>query len=112
MAAKPISLPEPKRRPAEVNKTNDPKYCPYHRIISHPKKDCHVFKDIIKDMIKWREIEKEGALPKGPTASSNAASMFEQRMTLPHRPQKLMKGFQRFYDHFMWPPSNLLLTMV
>ena len=51
MAAKAISLPDPKR-PAEVNKTNDPRYCPYHRIVSHPIKDCYVFKDIIEDMIR------------------------------------------------------------
>ena len=47
MAAKAFFLPKAKR-PAEVNMTNDPKYCSYHRIISHPIKDCHVFKDIIK----------------------------------------------------------------
>jgi len=46
MAATAISLSKPKR-PAEVNKTNDPGYCPYHRIISHPIKDRYVFKDII-----------------------------------------------------------------
>ena len=50
MAAKAISFPELKR-PAEVNMINDPKYCSYHRIISHPIKYCYVFKDIIKDMI-------------------------------------------------------------
>jgi len=46
MAAKAISFPEPKR-PAEVNMTNDPKYCSYHRIISYRIKDCYLFKDII-----------------------------------------------------------------
>ena len=71
MATKAISLPEPKR-PAEVNKINDPRYCPYHRIISHPIKDCYVFKDIIEDMIIRGEIEIEGTPRKGPTASSNA----------------------------------------
>jgi len=52
--------------------TNDPKYCSYHRIISHPIKDCYVFKDVIKDMIRRGEIEMEGAPAKGLTASSNA----------------------------------------
>jgi len=78
MAAKPISLLEPKR-PAEVNKTNDPKYCLYHRIISHPIKDCYVFKYIIEDMIRRGEIEIEGTAPKGTAASSNATSMIEQK---------------------------------
>ena len=77
MTAKAISLPEPKR-PAKVNKTNDSKYCPYHRIISHPIKDCYVFKDIMEDMIRTREIKIEGAPLKGPTASSNATTTVEQ----------------------------------
>ena len=76
MAAKAISLLEPKR-PAEVNKTNDPKHCSYHRIISHPIKDCYVFKDIIEDVIRRGEIEIKGAPAKGPIVSSNATSMVE-----------------------------------
>jgi len=52
--------------------TDDPKYSLYHRIISHPIKDCYVFKDIIKDMIRRGENEIEGGLAKGPTTSSNA----------------------------------------
>ena len=78
MAAKAISLPDPKR-PAEINKTSDPRYCPYHRIVSHPIKDCYIFKDIIEDMIRRGEIEIEGAPPKGPIASSNTTSMIEQK---------------------------------
>jgi len=78
MAIKAISLLEPKRS-AEVNKTNDPKYCPYHWIISHPIKDCYVFKDIIKDMMRRGEIEIERASPKGPTISSNATLMAEHK---------------------------------
>jgi len=34
-----IELPESKR-PEEVGRTNDPKYCKYHRIISHPIEKC------------------------------------------------------------------------
>ena len=78
MAAKAISLPDLKRL-AEINMTNDPKYCSYHRIISQPIKDCYIFKDIIKDMIRRGEIEIKGAPAKGPTASSNVTSTVEQR---------------------------------
>ncbi|XP_061999350.1 uncharacterized protein LOC133716689 [Rosa rugosa] len=39
--ARVIEPPEPKRQ-SEVNKTNDPRYCQYHRIVSHPTKDCFV----------------------------------------------------------------------
>jgi len=58
---------------------NDPKYYSYHRIISHPIKDCYIFKDVIKDKIRRGEIETEGAPAKGPTASSNATPAIEQR---------------------------------
>ncbi|KAL8151477.1 hypothetical protein V2J09_021285 [Rumex salicifolius] len=50
MIAKLLTLPEPKR-PKEVGKTDDPKYCPYHRLISHPITNCYVLKDIIERMI-------------------------------------------------------------
>ena len=78
MAAKAISLLEQKR-PTKANKTNDPKHFPYHMIISHPIKDCYVLKNIVDDMIRRGEIEIEGALHKGPTTSSNAASTIEQK---------------------------------
>ena len=41
-----VELPEPKRQ-EEVGKTDDPKYCLYHRIINHPTIKCYVLKDII-----------------------------------------------------------------
>lgn len=44
--AKAIELLKPKRT-SEVNKTKDPRYCRYHRIVSHPTKDCFVLKNII-----------------------------------------------------------------
>ena len=55
MSSNLLVLPEPKR-PNEVGKTNDAKYCPYHRIISHSIKDCYVLKDIIERMVKNGEI--------------------------------------------------------
>ncbi|KAM2061591.1 hypothetical protein ACFX1T_046629 [Malus domestica] len=38
-----IELPEYKR-PEEMNRINDPKYCKYHRIVSHPVGKCFVLK--------------------------------------------------------------------
>jgi len=38
----PIELSESKS-PQKVRRTNDPKYCKYHRIISHPIEKCNVF---------------------------------------------------------------------
>ena len=47
MKEKAIQLLEPKR-PSEVDKINDPKYCRYHRIISHPLSECYILKNIIQ----------------------------------------------------------------
>jgi len=77
MATKTTSFSKPKHL-AEVNKTNNTKCYLYHKIIHHPIKNCYVFKDIIEDIIRRGEIEIEGALPKGPTESSNATSTVEQ----------------------------------
>jgi len=79
MAAKAINLLEPKW-PTEANKTNDPKCSQYHKVNSYPIKECYVFKDTIKDMIRTGEIEIEGA------------------------PNKLVKGSQRCHYHLMWSP--------
>lgn len=43
-----LTLPEI-RRPNEVGWTNNPKYCPYHRLISHLVNGCFVLK--IQDLI-------------------------------------------------------------
>ena len=41
-----IELPEMKR-PEEAEKFNDPNYCMYHRLVSHPTQRCFVLKDKI-----------------------------------------------------------------
>ena len=38
-----IKLPEYKR-PEEMGCTNDPKYCIYHRVVSHPVEKCFILK--------------------------------------------------------------------
>ena len=78
LAAKSIKLPEPKR-PAEVNKTKEPNYCRYHRLLGHTLKDCYILKDIIQEMINNQEIEidssasanvvEEGPVVKVPSVS-------------------------------------------
>ena len=55
-----IELPKPKR-PSEVNKTKNPKFCRFHRIVSHPTSDCFVLKNVIQDMIDSKEIEVESS---------------------------------------------------
>ena len=51
-----LQLPDSKR-PTEANKTDDPNYCPYHRITGHVIEDCYVFKDWLERKIKAGEIE-------------------------------------------------------
>ena len=44
-----IELP-PSKRPKEVGKENDPKYCWYHRVISHPLERCITLKEHIMQL--------------------------------------------------------------
>lgn len=50
-----IELPECKR-PEEMGRLNDPNYCHYHRIISHPVEKCFILKDLIMKLVKQRRI--------------------------------------------------------
>lgn len=57
-----LQLPESKR-PADLAKSDDPNFCPYHRVLGHKIEDCWVFKDLVEKRIKAGEIElSEGAL--------------------------------------------------
>ena len=51
-----IILPECKR-PEEMGKVDDPNYCKYHRIISHPIQKCFVLKELIMKLAKERKID-------------------------------------------------------
>ncbi|KAM1619260.1 hypothetical protein ACFX1X_018248 [Malus domestica] len=51
-----IELPECKR-PEEMNHINDPKYCKYHRIVSHPVGKCFVLKELIIQLAQQGRIE-------------------------------------------------------
>ena len=48
-----IELPESKR-PEEVERTDHPNYCEYHRIIGHPIEKYNAFRDQVL------QLEKEG----------------------------------------------------
>jgi len=37
--------------PEEVEKTNDPSYCLYHRMLGYPTKNCCIFKDVLQALI-------------------------------------------------------------
>ncbi|PIN07544.1 hypothetical protein CDL12_19889 [Handroanthus impetiginosus] len=55
LARKLIELPQSKL-PKEVGRTNDPKYCKYHRVVSHPIEKCFVFKDKVMALAKEGKI--------------------------------------------------------
>jgi hypothetical protein len=50
-----IKLPECKR-PEEMGRTNDPKYCKYHRVVSHTVEKCFVLKDLILRLVREGKI--------------------------------------------------------
>uniref|UniRef100_A0A7N2L0M9 RNA-directed DNA polymerase n=1 Tax=Quercus lobata TaxID=97700 RepID=A0A7N2L0M9_QUELO len=45
------------KRPEEMRKVDDPNYCKYHRIISHPIQKCFVLKELIMKLAKERKID-------------------------------------------------------
>ncbi|KAM1470879.1 hypothetical protein COP2_042599 [Malus domestica] len=51
-----IGLPEC-RRPEEMNRTDSPRYCKFHRFISHPTEKCFVLKDLIMKLAQKEIIE-------------------------------------------------------
>ncbi|XP_070039293.1 uncharacterized protein [Nicotiana tomentosiformis] len=53
-----IELPEMKR-PNEARKTNDPNYCKYYRLVSHPLEKCFFFKDKVMDLAREKKIVLE-----------------------------------------------------
>jgi hypothetical protein len=55
LTLKVIELPEMKH-PEEANQTNDPKYCKYHRLISHLVERCFVLKDKIMELARQGKI--------------------------------------------------------
>ncbi|KAH0644629.1 hypothetical protein KY284_032513 [Solanum tuberosum] len=50
-----IELPEMKQ-PDEAGKADDPNYCKYHRLVSHPLKKCFVFKDRVMRLVREKKI--------------------------------------------------------
>ncbi|KAM1132216.1 hypothetical protein ACFX19_047333 [Malus domestica] len=51
-----IGLPEC-RWPEEMNRTDSPRYCKFHRFISHPTEKCFVLKDLILKLAQQGKIE-------------------------------------------------------
>jgi len=54
-----IELPESKH-PGQIERTGDPKYYRYHRIISHPIEKCRTFKKRVMQLAKEGKITLGG----------------------------------------------------
>ena len=50
LAKKFIDLPESKR-PGEINKVGDPRYCKFHRVLGHPKSKYFTLKEKIMMLV-------------------------------------------------------------
>jgi len=44
------------KRPEEIERTSDPKYCRYHRIIGLPIEKCRTFKEQVMQLAKEGKI--------------------------------------------------------
>jgi hypothetical protein len=44
------------KRPEEMGRTNDPKYCKYHRVVSHTVEKCFILKDLILRLAREGKI--------------------------------------------------------
>jgi hypothetical protein len=75
-----LALPASKR-PEDAGKSDEPNFCPYHRVLGHSIEDCWVFKDWVEKAYKNDEI----TLPKGFLQSPSA---HEQANTISHEEEK------------------------
>ncbi|KAL0907285.1 hypothetical protein M5K25_021685 [Dendrobium thyrsiflorum] len=64
-----FQLPKPKR-PADVDKSNEPNYCPYHRMLGHVLEDCYVFKDWVESEYKSGRMSLPNAYLANPSQGS------------------------------------------
>ncbi|CAL2246850.1 unnamed protein product [Prunus armeniaca] len=45
------------KRPKEINRFNDPKFCKYHRIVNHLVEKCFLLKELIMNLARQGRIE-------------------------------------------------------
>ncbi|GKU96286.1 hypothetical protein SLEP1_g9534 [Rubroshorea leprosula] len=88
------------KRPEEVGTVNDPKYCKYHRIVSHSIGKCFVLKDLIVRLEKEGKIQLE---TEEGSATTNVAMVsfgsFSPVPLLPVQPTPLMVQPKEFGPH-------------
>jgi hypothetical protein len=72
----------PSKRPEDADKSDEPNFYPYHRVLGHSIEDCWVFKDWVEKAYKNGEI----TLPKGFLQSPSA---HEQTNMISHEEEKI-----------------------
>src|SRR4051812_24574592 len=68
-----LKLPEP-RNPEDVGKTNDPRYCLYHRALGHLTKSCWSLKDKLQALVDTGVLRLK---TKQKTATANMTSCIQ-----------------------------------
>ncbi|PIN00867.1 hypothetical protein CDL12_26634 [Handroanthus impetiginosus] len=96
LARKLIELPEPKR-PEEAGRVDDPKYCKYHRVVSHPIEKYFVIKEKIMSLARDDVI----ALDTDDTADANFADVVAAT-----GPTYALKGQNTFLEETQ-PPKEV-----
>ncbi|KAM1264376.1 hypothetical protein ACFX2J_034191 [Malus domestica] len=94
-----ISLPEC-RRPEEINRTDSPRYCKFHRFISHPTEKCFVLKDLILKLAQQGKIELD---LEDTVAAHTTTIVFG---SLDHVPLRSMHDHSRQCSSHMAPPTQ------
>jgi hypothetical protein len=78
LASGTLQLPTPKK-PEEVDKVDNPNYCPYHRCLGHKIEDCWVFKDWILKEYNEKRITLSPKVLKDPQVKeANVIQAFQQ----------------------------------
>uniref|UniRef100_A0A2N9G4P3 Uncharacterized protein n=1 Tax=Fagus sylvatica TaxID=28930 RepID=A0A2N9G4P3_FAGSY len=72
-----IKLPECKR-PEEMGRTNDPKYCKYHRVVSHTVEKCFVLKDLILRLAR-EEPQEDADIEDKPSSEEEGWTLVTHR---------------------------------
>ena len=91
-----LKLPEA-RRPEEVDKTDNPNYYLYHRMLGHPTKSCYVFKDILQVLID-AEVLKLHPEQKQVTANMTSFLQFGRQPPTPSGVVPIPRGELRMVN--------------
>ncbi|KAL0313517.1 UNVERIFIED_CONTAM: hypothetical protein Sradi_5751000 [Sesamum radiatum] len=77
-----IELPELKLL-EEAGKTDDPKYCKYHRLVGHPIHDCFIFKDKVMQLAHQGKVllEEDNATSNSITITFGSFDVMMQNIT-------------------------------